>query len=89
MRMCRAANGTKNELSKLSVFVFLVWRRTSPMNLCWTLVSSRSRTQHPSNRAGLCVLGRLAFIDDLNVVTVRIKHPGRIIARIVFGPSLR
>jgi len=27
----------------------------------------------------------LAFIDGLNVVTVRIKHPGRIIARIVFG----
>ena len=32
---------------------------------------------------------RLAFIDDLNIVAVRIKHPGRIIARIVFGPRLR
>ncbi len=28
-------------------------------------------------------------MDDLNVVAVRIEHPGRIIARIVFGPSLR
>jgi hypothetical protein len=32
---------------------------------------------------------RLAFIDDLNIVAVRIKHPGRIIARIVFETSLR
>ena len=30
---------------------------------------------------------RLAFIDDLNIVAVRIKHPGRIIARIVFETS--
>ncbi len=28
-------------------------------------------------------------MNDLNVVAVRIEHPGRIIARIVFGPSLR
>ena len=32
---------------------------------------------------------RLAFIDDLDVVAVRIKHPGGIIARIVFGTRLR
>ena len=32
---------------------------------------------------------RLAFIDDLNIVAVRIKHPGGIIARIVFGTGLR
>jgi len=32
---------------------------------------------------------RLAFIDDLNIVAVRIKHPGCIIARIVFGTRLR
>jgi hypothetical protein len=32
---------------------------------------------------------RLAFIDDLNIVAVRIKHPGRIIARIVFETNLR
>jgi hypothetical protein len=32
---------------------------------------------------------RLAFMDDLNIVAVRIKHPGRIIARIVFGTGLR
>jgi hypothetical protein len=31
----------------------------------------------------------LAFIDDLNIVAVRIKHPGRIIAGIVFETSLR
>jgi hypothetical protein len=31
----------------------------------------------------------LAFIHDLNIVAVRIKHPGRIIARIVFETSLR
>jgi hypothetical protein len=31
----------------------------------------------------------VAFIDDLNIVAVRIKHPGRIIARIVFETSLR
>ena len=28
-------------------------------------------------------------MNDLNIVAVRIEHPGRIIARIVFGPSLR
>ena len=28
-------------------------------------------------------------MDDLNIVAVRIKHPGRIIARIVFETSLR
>ncbi len=28
-------------------------------------------------------------MNDLNVVPVRIEHPGRIIARIVFRPSLR
>jgi hypothetical protein len=32
---------------------------------------------------------RLAFIDDLNIVAVRIKHPGRIVARIVFETGLR
>ena len=32
---------------------------------------------------------RLAFIDDLNIVAVRIKHPGGIIAGIVFGTGLR
>jgi len=32
---------------------------------------------------------RLAFMNDLDIVAVRIKHPCRIIARIVFGPSLR
>src|SRR5206468_2699743 len=31
----------------------------------------------------------LAFMNDLDIVAVRIEHPGRIIARIVFGPSLR
>jgi hypothetical protein len=31
----------------------------------------------------------LAFVNDLDVVAVRIEHPCRIIARIVFGPSLR
>src|SRR6266404_52142 len=35
-----------------------------------------------------CATG-LAFIDDLDVVAVRIKHPGGIIARIVFGTRLR
>src|SRR5580658_1749113 len=30
-----------------------------------------------------------AFMNDLDVVAVRIEHPCRIIARIVFGPSLR
>jgi hypothetical protein len=32
---------------------------------------------------------RLAFIDGLHIVAVRIKHPGCIIARIVFETSLR
>ena len=31
----------------------------------------------------------LAFIDDLNIVAVRIKHPSGIIAGIVFETSLR
>jgi len=31
----------------------------------------------------------LAFIDDLNIMAVRIEHPGRIIARIIFETSLR
>jgi hypothetical protein len=31
----------------------------------------------------------LAFIVDLNIMAVRIKHPGRIIAGIVFETSLR
>jgi len=28
-------------------------------------------------------------VNDLDIVAVRIEHPGRIMARIVFGPSLR
>jgi hypothetical protein len=31
----------------------------------------------------------LAFMNDLDIVAVRIEHPCRIIAGIVFGPSLR
>src|ERR1700716_990141 len=31
----------------------------------------------------------LAFVNDLDIVAVRIEHPCRIIAGIVFGPSLR
>jgi hypothetical protein len=31
----------------------------------------------------------LAFVNDLDVVSVRIEHPCRIIAWIVFEPSLR
>jgi hypothetical protein len=31
----------------------------------------------------------LAFMNDLDIMAVRIEHPCRIIARIVFGPSLR
>ncbi len=31
----------------------------------------------------------LAFMNDLDIVAVRIEHPCRILARIVFGPSLR
>jgi hypothetical protein len=31
----------------------------------------------------------LAFMNELDIVAVRIEHPCRIIARIVFGPSLR
>jgi hypothetical protein len=31
----------------------------------------------------------LALMNDLDIVAVRIEHPCRIIARIVFGPSLR
>ena len=30
-----------------------------------------------------------AFMNDLDIVAVRFEHPCRIIARIVFGPSLR
>src|ERR1700681_3215815 len=31
----------------------------------------------------------LGFMNGLDIVAVRIEHPCRIIARIVFGPSLR
>ncbi len=31
----------------------------------------------------------LAFMNDLDIVAVRIEHPCRVIARIVFGPRLR
>ncbi|MCU1303266.1 MAG: hypothetical protein JWQ87_3550 [Candidatus Sulfotelmatobacter sp.] len=31
----------------------------------------------------------LAFMNDLDIVAVRIEHPCRVIARIVFGPPLR
>src|ERR1700722_7727563 len=31
----------------------------------------------------------LAFMNDLDIVAVRIEHPCRIVAGIVFGPSLR
>src|ERR1700689_4059061 len=31
----------------------------------------------------------LAFMNDLDIVAVRIEQPCRIIARVVFGPSLR
>jgi hypothetical protein len=30
-----------------------------------------------------------AFMNDLDIVAVRIEHPCRIIGRIVFGPGLR
>src|SRR4051794_37100750 len=43
-------------------------------------------------RAVVCLLGRLvglAFMNDLDIVAVWIEHPCRIIARIVFEPSLR
>ena len=33
--------------------------------------------------------GPLALMNDLDIVAVRIEHPCRVIARIVFGPSLR
>src|SRR5260370_42021638 len=32
---------------------------------------------------------RLAFVNDLDIVAVRIEHPCRIVAGIVFEPSLR
>jgi len=49
---------------------------------CGTQIRHRaSRVRHATTR--------LAFIDDLNIVAVRIKHPGGIIARIVFGTGLR
>src|SRR6266481_7704062 len=49
---------------------------------CGTQIRHRaSRVRHPT--AGL------AFIDDLDIVAVRIEHPGGIIARIVFGTGLR
>src|SRR5271155_4200493 len=51
-----------------------------------------SEVRHSSR---LCVQGisghceiTLAFMDDLDVVAVRIKHPCRVIAWIVFGPNL-
>jgi hypothetical protein len=31
----------------------------------------------------------LAFVNDLDVVAVRIEHPSRVVARVVFGPSAR
>ena len=31
----------------------------------------------------------LAFMNDLDIVAVRIEHPCRIVARIIFGPRLR
>jgi hypothetical protein len=39
--------------------------------------------------AMLSAVAVLAFIYDLNIVAVGIKHPGRIIAGIVFETSLR
>src|SRR5216684_7814907 len=39
--------------------------------------------------SGLVSIINSAFVNDLDIVAVRIEHPCRIIARIVFGPSLR
>ncbi len=39
--------------------------------------------------AGFFSIISLAFVNDLDIVAVRIDHPCGIIARIVFGPSLR
>jgi hypothetical protein len=33
--------------------------------------------------------GPLAFMNDLDIVAVRIEHPCRVITWIVFGPNLR
>src|SRR5258706_5024646 len=49
------------------------------MNACPFKAPARKRTMKSN----------LAFVDDLDIVAVRIEHPCRIIARIVFGPSLR
>src|SRR6266850_8536827 len=45
-----------------------------------TIITRRIFTQKKIN---------LAFMNDLDIVAVRIEHPCRIIARIVFGPGLR
>jgi hypothetical protein len=62
-----------------------------PTLLCNHVPSANS--PGTSSRSYLAVLlsavTLLAFIDDLNIVAVRIKHPSRIIARIVFETSLR
>src|SRR6266851_519060 len=54
----------------------------------------RTLTQRMPPRAGTAfsistMKINLAFMNDLDVVAVRIEHPCRIIARIVLGPSLR
>src|SRR5882724_4189992 len=40
--------------------------------------------------APICTMKiNLAFMNDLDIVAVRIEHPCCIVARVVFGPSLR
>ena len=66
------------------------WRRGADLIADFSRARDRIKTidEHPRGRGDYSV-GTLAFIDDLNIVAVRIKHPSRIIARIVFETSLR
>src|SRR5258708_591676 len=45
--------------------------------------------QYRENVPSVSGFPNLAFMNDFDIVAVRIEHPCRIIARIVFGPSLR
>jgi hypothetical protein len=88
-----------NSWQQLAVGLFAVARRSRRFHFSGKRVNQELRTRSFGQfkwyivRSYLAVLLSavtvLAFVDDLDIVTVRIKHPGRIIARIVFGTSLR
>ena len=52
-------------------------------------LNGEPRPEFQTLEAPITLKINLAFMNDLDIVAVRIEHPCRVITRIVFGPRLR